>query len=65
MWVLSMIYVIVPLTGKMLEFNADEMEDEDGYYRFLIDDEIIAVFKKDNIAGYFVSEDYEDDEEAD
>ena len=55
------LYLVTFINGKMVEFNADEMECEDGVYTFWLDGEVVAQFKRDNIAGYIVVR-YEDDE---
>lgn len=44
-------------------FAADKMEEWNGVYTFYLDDNEVAEFKKDAIAGYFITR-YEDDEEA-
>lgn len=44
------------INAKILEFEADEVDCEEGIYKFYLEGEVIAEFKVDNIAGYFVSE---------
>ena len=44
-------------------FDADDMCEVPGEYIFSLDGEIVAQFKKDAIAGYFITR-VEDDEEA-
>lgn len=57
------LYLVVMMNAKMVSFIADEVEEEDGTYKFYLDGEIIGQFKKDNIAGYFMElvEGLEDD----
>ena len=57
------LYLVVLLNGKMVQFLGDEVELEEGTYRFFLDGEIIGEFKKDNIAGYFMQEMEEIDDE--
>ena len=47
-------YAVVTLNGKIFEFYADEMVELDGMYTFYLNDAIVAEFKKDAIAGYFI-----------
>ena len=53
-------YCIVFVNGKKLRFEADNLEFEDGVYTFYLEGDVVAEFKRDNIAGYIVVED--DDE---
>lgn len=57
------LYLVVMMNAKMVSFIADEVEEEEGTYKFYLDGEVIGQFKKDNIAGYFMEmlEDLEDD----
>ena len=58
------IFTIVTVNGKFFEFYADEVVDLDGEYIFSVDGDTVASFRKDNIAGYFMTcEDEEDDED--
>ena len=57
-------YTVVTLNGRGFMFEADFMRDWNSSYSFYLDDEEVAEFKKDAIAGYFITR-YEDDEEAD
>lgn len=43
-------------------FAADEVDEVMGQYTFSLDGDTVAEFKKDAIAGYFISR-YEDEEE--
>lgn len=56
------IYTIVLINGKTIEIDGDGMMEDDEYIHFLYDNEEVGVFKKGNIAGWFVDE-YEDSEE--
>ena len=58
------IYTVVTLNGRGFMFESDEMIDYGKEYAFFLDDDKVAEFKKDAIAGYFIKR-YEDDEEAD
>ena len=56
-------YTVVTLNGRGFMFAADKMEEWNGVYTFYLDDNEVAEFKKDAIAGYFITR-YEDDEET-
>lgn len=56
-------YTVVTLNGRAFMFAADEMNKYMGTYTFLLEGETVAEFKKDAIAGYFISR-VEYDEEA-
>lgn len=45
-------YQIIMINGRIIEFEADSVEDDMGFLTFLEDGEVIGEFKKDNIAGY-------------
>lgn len=47
-------YMIVTLNGRCFRFQAEEMEEIDGLYIFTNEGEVVAQFKKDNIAGWFL-----------
>ena len=47
-----MIYQIILINGKIIEFEADEHEYEDGTYTFILGGEAVAEFQRSNIAGY-------------
>lgn len=59
-----MVYTIITLNGRGYEFEADGMTELGDEYYFELDGEVVARFRKDCIAGCFISR-YEDDEEAD
>lgn len=50
-------YCITFVNGKILRFEADNVEFEDGVYTFYLEGDVVAEFKRDNIAGYIVVED--------
>lgn len=50
------LYLVVMMNAKMVTFIGDEVELEEGTYKFYLDGEVIGEFKKDNIAGYFMEE---------
>lgn len=60
-----LLFAVVMINGKMVAFEADEVETTEEKYLFLSDGEIIGEFERKNIAGYFMEEVIEDDEEAD
>ena len=47
-----MIFQIVLINGKIIEFEADEWDFEDGTYTFLVGGEVMAQFQRNNIAGF-------------
>ena len=51
-----LLYRVVMINARILELEAEEVECEEGIYKFYLDGELVAEFKRDNIAGYFVSE---------
>lgn len=57
-------YTVVTLNGRGFMFEADSMRDWGSFYSFYLDGEEVAGFKKNALAGYFITR-YEDDEEAD
>ena len=58
----ELLYNVVMINARVIAFEADEVAEEDGTYKFYLDEELIAEFEKKNIAGYFVAE--IDDEDA-
>lgn len=58
-----MIYQIIFINGRAIEFTADEFEFEDGVYRFLIDGEVIAEFVRNNIAGFYSLEETDEEDQ--
>ena len=55
-------YTVVTHNGRGFMFDADEMCEVLGEYVFSLDGETVAQFKKDAIAGYFISRYEEEDE---
>ena len=55
-----LIYQIVTINGKIIEFEAESYEEEGNYVSFMIEGEKIAEINKQNIAGYYQAG--EDDE---
>ena len=47
--------MVVTLNGRAFMFAADEMNEYMGMYTFSLEGETVAEFKKDAIAGYFIS----------
>lgn len=45
-------YQIIMINGRIIEFDADAVEDNMGFITFYLEGEAIGEFKKDNIAGY-------------
>lgn len=60
-----MLYAVLMINGKMVVFEADGVETTEEKYIFLADGEVRGEFERKNIAGYFVEEVVEDDEETD
>ena len=58
-------YTVVTLNGKGFAFYADEISEYDGTYTFLLEGETVGEFKKDAIAGYFITRIFYEDEEDD
>ena len=58
-----MVYQIVLINGKIIEFLADEYEYENGEYTFYVGSEIVAQFQRNNIAGFYSLEIPDDEEE--
>lgn len=55
-------YQVVTINGKIIAFEADEVESDVERHIFLIGGEVVAEFERKNIAGYFTLE-IEDDGE--
>lgn len=55
-------YTIVTLNGRGFAFVADEVTEYMGQLTFSLDGDTVAEFKKDAIAGYFITT-YEDEED--
>lgn len=60
-----LLFAVVMINGKMVVFEADEVETTEEKYIFIMGEETIGEFERKNIAGYFTAEVIEDDEEAD
>lgn len=58
-----MLYTVITLNGKGFQFPADEVEENDEWYEFTLDGEIVARFLIKGICGYYKQEIEEDDEE--
>ena len=59
-----MFYQIVMINGRGVAFEADEVGEDDGTYKFYLNEELVAEFEKKNIAGYVALDDddfWEDD----
>lgn len=56
------LYQVVTINGKIIAFEADEVESDVERHIFLIGGEVVAEFERKNIAGYFTLE-IEDDGE--
>ena len=61
----DLMYTVVTLNGKGFAFYADEMSEFNGTYIFSSEGETVGEFKKDAIAGYFITRIYYEDEEDD
>jgi hypothetical protein len=60
---MELVYTVVTLNGRGFMFEADDMCEVLDEYVFSLDGETVAQFKKEAIAGYFITR-VEDDEEA-
>lgn len=60
---MEFVYTVVTLNGRGFMFVADDVDEVCGEYVFSLEGEIVAQFKKEAIAGYFITR-VEDDEEA-
>lgn len=58
-----LLFAVVMINGKMVVFEAEEVETIEDRYVFTSDGEIVAEFERKNIAGYFKEEIIEEDEE--
>lgn len=59
-----MLFSVILTNGTDYMVEADKVEREEGIYTFYTDDEIVAEFNSNRIAGYFV-EDEEDAQDQD
>lgn len=60
---MEMMYTVVTLNGRGFMFEADGVIELGGEYIFELDGETVAQFKKDAIAGYFITR-YDEDEDS-
>lgn len=58
-------YYVVTINGKIIAFQADEVESDNERHSFLMDGEVVGEFERKNIAGYFWEEVSEDENEED
>ena len=47
-------YMVATINGKMFQFRADSHETDDDIVRFFLNDEVVAEFLRNNIAGFFI-----------
>lgn len=59
-----MVFTIITLNGRGYAFDADDVTELGDELFFDLDGETVARFRKESIAGWFITR-YEDDEEAD
>lgn len=57
-----LLYQIVLVNGRDVMIEADGMEEEDGVYVFTEEEEVVAEFTRNNIAGYCLCGEVEDEE---
>ena len=60
----EMMFTVVTLNGRGFMFDADEVVELGGEYVFSLEGETVGQFKKDSIAGYFITR-YEDEDSQD
>ena len=60
----EMMFTVVTLNGRGFMFDTDEVIELDGEYIFNLEGETVGQFKKDAIAGYFITR-YEDEDSQD
>lgn len=56
-------YQIIMINGRIIQFEADAVEDNMGFITFYLDGEEIGEFKKDNIAGYLAVGGFEEEDD--
>lgn len=56
-----MLFQIFTINGKEIDFLADSVESDETTHRFWVDGEIKAEFERKNIAGYYASEEEDED----
>ena len=57
-------YYVVTINGKIIAFQADDVESDNERHSFLADGEVVGEFERKNIARYCweeIDEDEEDD----
>lgn len=59
------LYQVVTINGKIIAFEADEVDSENDRHIFLFGGEVVAEFERRNIAGYFATEILEDEDGED
>ena len=59
-----MVFEIWLINGRYIQLEADSYELEDGTYKFYLEEEIIAEYQKNNIAGFLILR-YEDEDSQD
>lgn len=55
-------YTIITLNGRAYQFYADELKECGDTWMFYYDDDLVAEFKKDALAGYFITTYFEEEE---
>ena len=60
----EMMFTVVTLNGRGFMFDADEVIELGGEYIFSLEGETVGQFKKDAIAGYFITR-YDDEDTQD
>ncbi len=58
-----MMYYVVTINGRIIAFQADEVESDDDRHSFKMGGEVVGEFERKNIAGYFWEEMGEEDED--
>lgn len=60
----EMMFTVVTLNGRGFMFDADEVIELGAEYIFSLEGETVGQFKKDAIAGYFITR-YDDEDTQD
>lgn len=50
------LYQVVMINGKMVAFEAEEVESDSDKHVFYVDGEVVGEFERRNIAGYIAAE---------
>ncbi len=58
-----MLFHVILTNGTEYRVEADDIERNEGIYSFLTDGKVIAEFNGNRIAGYFVDDDENDEED--